>query len=368
MNGFEQELRTRILSLMPHATISAFNDGLTDWETMAEGAQRNPEVLASAPYIEEQALLIARGETAGTAITGILPDRERGVSELGEQIKQGSLGALQPGEYGIVIGTELAKKLKVDVGDRVVMATSQPVVTPAGVMARMRGFKVVATFASGMYEFDRNLAYVHIADAAKLFRMGEKVSGLRLKLDDVFAAPRLVREIAIGLGGGYYVNDWTNKNINFFRNIQLAKSMFFIILLMVVAVAAFNIVSTLVMIVKDKRAEIAILRTMGATPKSIMAIFMTQGIGIGIIGTLGGILVGVLISLNLEAMVHGLERLLRTQFLDASVYNISDLPAHVSWSDVSQIAGAAFILCLLSTIYPSWRASRTQPAQALRHE
>jgi len=368
MNGFEQELRSRILSLMPHATISAFNDGLTDWETMAEGAQTNPEVLASAPYIEEQALLIARGETAGIAITGILPARERGVSELGEQIKEGSLDALQPGSYGIVIGTELAKKLKVKVGDRIVMATSQPVVTPAGVMARMRGFKVVATFASGMYEFDRNLAYVHINDAGKLFRMGDKVTGLRLKLDDVFAAPRLVREIAIGLGGGYYVNDWTNKNINFFRNIQLAKSMFFIILLMVVAVAAFNIVSTLVMIVKDKRAEIAILRTMGATPKSIMAIFMTQGIGIGIIGTLGGILAGVLISLNLEAMVHGLERLLRTQFLDASVYNISDLPAHVSWSDVATIASAAFVLCLLSTIYPSWRASRTQPAQALRHD
>jgi lipoprotein-releasing system permease protein len=219
-----------------------------------------------------------------------------------------------------------------------------------------------------MYEFDRNLAYIHIEDAAKLFRMSDKVSGLRLKLDDIFSAPKLVREIALGLGGGYYVNDWTNKNVNFFRNIQLAKSMFFIILLMVVAVAAFNIVSTLVMIVKDKRAEIAILRTMGATPRSILVIFMTQGIGIGLIGTLGGILVGVVISMNLESAVHGLEAVLNTQFLDAQVYNMSDLPAYVSWADVGKICGAAFVLCLLSTIYPSLRAARTQPAQALRHD
>ena len=368
MNGFEHELRNRILSLMPHATISAFGDGLTDWQAMAEATRANPEVLASAPYIEEQALLIARGETAGVAVTGVLPEQERGVSALGSQIKVGSFDQLRKGGYGIVLGVELAKKLKVSVGDRVVMATSQPVVTPAGVMARMRGFTVVATFASGMYEFDRNLAYIHIDDAARLYRMGNKVTGLRLKLDDIFAAPRLVREIALALGGGYYVNDWTNKNINFFRNIQFAKSMFFIILLMVVAVAAFNIVSTLVMIVKDKRAEIAILRTMGATPRSILAIFMTQGIGIGLIGTLGGIAVGVLISMNLEAMVHGLEAVLHTQFLDAQVYNMSDLPAYVAWGDVAKISGAAFVLCLLSTIYPSLRAARTQPAQALRHD
>jgi lipoprotein-releasing system permease protein len=368
MNGFEYELRDRILSLMPHATISAFDEGLTDWEAMAEQARSNPEVLASAPYIEEQALLIAGSETAGVAVTGILPALELGVSELGSQIKGQSIDALQPGAYGIVLGGELAKKLGVKVGDRLVMATSQAVITPAGVMARMRGFKVVATFTSGMYEFDRNLAYIHIADAAKLYRMGDKVTGLRLKLDDIFAAPRLVRAIALSLGGGYYVNDWTNKNINFFRNIQLAKSMFFIILLMVVAVAAFNIVSTLVMIVKDKRAEIAILRTMGATPRSILQIFMIQGVGIGVVGTLGGIALGVLISLNLESAVHGLEWLLNTQFLDAQVYNISDLPARVAWGDVVKISGAAFVLCLLSTLYPSWRAARTQPAQALRHD
>lgn len=368
MNGFEAELRNRILTLMPHATISAFGDGLTDWEAMAERSRMNPQVLAAAPYIEEQALLIAGSETAGVAVTGILPAQERGVSELSDKVVEGSFEGLSPGTYGIVLGRELAAKLKVKVGERVVMATSQPIITPAGVMARMRGFKVVGIFASGMYEFDRNLAFMHITDAAKLFRMGNKVTGLRLKLDDMLAAPRLVREIALGLGGGYYVNDWTNKNINVFRNIQLAKSMFFIILLMVVAVAAFNIVSTLVMIVKDKRSDIAILRTMGATPRSILAIFMTQGVGIGVIGTLGGIAIGVLISINLENAVHGLEALLHTQFMDAQVYNMSDLPAHVVWMDVLKISGAAFVLCLLSTIYPSWRAARTQPAQALRHD
>jgi lipoprotein-releasing system permease protein len=368
MNGFEQELRGRILSLMPHATISAFGEGLADWQEIAERGRTNAEILASAPYIEEQALLIAGGQTSGVAVTGVLPELERGVSQLSEKIDSGSFDSLQPGTYGIVLGKELAKKLQVKVGDRVVMATSQPVVTPAGVMARMRGFKVIGTFASGMYEFDRNFAYIHLADAAKLFRMGDKVTGLRLKVDDIFAAPRVVRALAMSLGGGYYVNDWTNKNVNFFRNIQLAKSLFFIILLMVVAVAAFNIVSTLVMVVKDKRSDIAILRTMGATPRSILTIFMTQGVGIGVIGTLLGIAFGVLISANLESMVHGLEALLHTQFLDAQVYNMSDLPAHVSWPDVAKIAGVAFFLCLVSTLYPSWRAARTQPAEALRHD
>jgi|HigsolmetaAR202D_1030399.scaffolds.fasta_scaffold00121_18 lipoprotein-releasing system permease protein len=368
MNGFERELRNRILSLMPHATISAFGEGVDDWREMVEHARGNPEIVATAPYIEERALLIADGKSSGVAVTGIVPDLERNVSELPAKMTTGSFEALVPGAYGIVLGSELAKVLGVQTGDRVVMATSQPIVTPAGVMARMRGFKVVGTFASGMYELDRNFAYVHMTDAAKLYRKGDQATGLRLKLADIFAAPRVVRELAISLGGGYYVDDWTKKNANFFHNIQLAKSMFFVILLMVVAVAAFNIVSTLVMVVKDKRSDIAILRTMGATPRSILAIFMTQGIGIGAIGTIAGIVLGVLIATSLESIVHGLEALFRTQFLNAEVYNISDLPAEVSWSDVVKIASVAFLLCLTSTIYPSWRAARTQPAQALRHE
>lgn len=368
MNGFEHELRNRILSLMPHATLSAFGAGLADWPALAEAADAFPHVSASAPYIEEQALLIAGAEASGVAVTGILPQLEAQVSELPAKMASGSFTALQPGRYGIVLGAQLARQLGVQVGDRLVMATSQPLVTPMGVMARMRAFEVVGTFASGLYEFDRNFAYVHLSDAAKLFRKGDQVTGLRLKIDDIFVAPSVVRELALSLGGGYYVNDWTTKNANFFHNIQLAKSMFFIILLMVVAVAAFNIVSTLVMVVKDKRAEIAILRTMGATPRSILAIFMTQGISIGLVGTLLGIVLGVLLSLGIEPLVHLLEALFNTQFLNAEVYNIGDLPAAVSWTDVSKIAAVAFLLCVVSTLYPSWRAARTQPAEALRHD
>jgi len=368
MNGFEQELRSRILSLTAHATISAFGAGLSDWQGMAQQAQENPQVLAAAPYIEDQVLLVAGDKSSGAAVTGILPEEERKVASIEQKMQSGSFDALASGRYGIVLGAELAKALGVKLGDRVVIATSQPMVTPAGIMPRMRGFKVVGTFESGMYEYDRNLAYVHLADAARLYRMGDQVTGLRLKLADMFAAPRVVRNLALSLGGGYYVDDWTRKHANFFRSIQLTKSVMFVILLLVVAVAAFNIISTLVMVVKDKQADIAILRTVGATPRSILAIFMTQGTAIGMIGTLSGVALGVLIAVNLETLVHGLEAVLGTQFLDAKVYFMSDLPAMVQWPDVLKISATAFGLCCLSTLYPSWRAARTQPAQALRHE
>jgi len=368
MNGFEQELRNRILSLTSHATISAFGSGLADWREMARRAQQNPEVLATAPYIEDQVLLVAGDKSSGAAVTGVLPEEERNVTSIAQRMHSGSLDALAPGEYGIVLGSELAKALSVKLGDRVIVATPQPVITPAGVMARMRGFKVVGTFESGMYEFDRNLAYIHLADAARLYRMGDQVTGLRLKLADMLQAPRVVRSLAVSLGGGYYIDDWTRKHANFFRSIQLTKSVLFVILLLVVAVAAFNIISTLVMVVKDKQADIAILRTLGATPRSILSIFVTQGTAIGLIGTLSGVALGVLIAVNLESLVHGLEALLGTHFLDAKVYFMSDLPAAVQWPDVLKISVTAFGLCCLSTLYPSWRAARTQPAQALKHE
>lgn len=368
MNGFEQELRSRILSLTSHATISAFGSGLPDWRQMAQRAQENPEVLATAPYIEDQVLLVAGAASSGAAVTGVLPEEERNVTAISRKMHSGSFDALVPGQYGIVLGTELAKALSVKLGDRVVVATPQPVITPAGVMARMRSFKVVGTFESGMYEFDRNLAYIHLADAARLYRMGDQVTGLRLKLADMLQAPRVVRSLAVSLGGGYYIDDWTRKHANFFRSIQLTKSVLFVILLLVVAVAAFNIISTLVMVVKDKQADIAILRTLGATPRSILSIFVTQGTAIGLIGTLSGVALGVLISVNLESLVHGLEALLGTHFLDAKVYFMSDLPAAVQWPDVLKICVTAFGLCCLSTLYPSWRAARTQPAQALKHE
>lgn len=368
MNGFEREVRERILSLTSHASISALSFRLGDWQDAAARVRDNPAVLAAAPFIEDQALLIAGAKSSGAVVTGVLPEDERQVTVVADKVTEGSFGALAPGEYGIVLGSELAKALGVGLGERVVIVTSLRTTTPAGVMPRMRTFKVVGLLTAGMYEYDRNLAYVHLADAARLYRMGEDVTGLRLKLADMFAAPRVVRELARDLGGGYYIDDWSRKHATFFRSIQLTKSALFIILLLVVAVAAFNIVSTLVMVVKDKRSDIAILRTVGASPRSVLVIFLAQGVAIGAIGTLAGVLLGVLISVNLETLIHGLEALLGLHFLDARVYFITDLPASVEWSDVLQISLTAFVLCSLSTLYPSWRAARTQPAQFLRHE
>jgi len=368
MNGFEREVRDRILSLTAHATISALGARMTDWQDAAARIRDNPAVLGAAPFIEDQALLIAGNKSSGAIVTGVLPEDERQVTIISSKTTAGSFDAMKPGEYGIVLGDELAKALGVGMGQRVVIVTSLRTTTPAGVMPRMRTFKVVGLFRAGMYEYDRNLAYVQIADAARLYRMGDDVTGIRLKLADMFAAPRVVRELAVTLGGGYYVDDLSRKHATFFRSIQLTKSALFIILLLVVGVAAFNIVSTLVMVVKDKRSDIAILRTVGAAPRSILSIFMTQGVAIGVIGTLSGVLLGVLISVNLEWLVHGLEALLGQHFLDAKVYFITDLPALVEWSDVLKISLTSFGLCCISTLYPSWRAARTQPAQSLRHE
>ena len=368
MNGFEREVRDRILSLTAHATISALGARMTDWQDAAARIRDNPAVLGAAPFIEDQALLIAGNKSSGAIVTGVLPEDERQVTIISSKTTAGSFDAMKPGEYGIVLGDELATALGVAMGQRVVIVTSLRTTTPAGVMPRMRTFKVVGLFRAGMYEYDRNLAYVQIADAARLYRMGDDVTGIRLKLADMFAAPRVVRELAVTLGGGYYVDDWSRKHATFFRSIQLTKSALFIILLLVVGVAAFNIVSTLVMVVKDKRSDIAILRTVGAAPRSILSIFMTQGVAIGVIGTLSGVLLGVLISVNLEWLVHGLEALLGQHFLDAKVYFITDLPALVEWSDVLKISLTSFGLCCISTLYPSWRAARTQPAQSLRHE
>jgi lipoprotein-releasing system permease protein len=368
MNGFEQELRGRILSLTSHASISAFGSGLPEWQETAAKVRAHAEVVAAAPYIEDQGLLVAGGKSSGALITGVLPAEEAQVASIADKMTAGSFDELAPGEYGVILGAELAKALAVQRGDRVVLVTSQRTTTPTGVLPRMRGFKVTGVFTAGMYEYDRNLAYVHLADAARLYRKGDQVSGLRLKLADMFQAPRVVREVALALGGGYYIDDWTRKHANFFRSIQLTKTVMFVILLLVVGVAAFNIISTLVMVVKEKQPDIAILRTVGASPRSILAIFMIQGAAIGAIGTAAGVALGVLLSVNLETLIHGLERLLGTQFMDAEVYFMSDLPAAVQWPDVVQISLTALALCLLSTLYPSWRAARTQPARALRHD
>jgi lipoprotein-releasing system permease protein len=354
-----------------HATVTTFGAGLQDWPALRERALANPAVEAVAPYVEGEALLIGErsdGVSAAVALRGIDPEFETQVSAIGERLRSGSLAALEPGSYRMLLGAEVASRLGVAAGDTVVAAIAQGTVTPAGVVPRMRRFTVAGVFYSGMYEIDNGLALVNLGDAGRLFRTGDDVTGLRLKVRDPLRAPSVAREVARGMDGGFLVEDWTQRHANFFRSIELTKRMMFFILLLVVAVAAFNIVSTLVMAVKDKQPDIAILRTLGARPGSVLAIFATQGTVIGLLGTLGGVVLGVLLSVNLERLVHGLERLLGTRFMDASVYLMSDLPAHVEAADVTLIAATAFALCCLSTLYPAWRAARTHPARALRHD
>ncbi len=371
MNGFERELRSRILNVTSHASLTAFAAGIEDWQAARELALANPEVDGAAPFVEGEVLLIPDATGAGASaatLRGIDPALEGTVSGIAERMQSGSLDELRAGGYGVVLGSELASRLGLRLGDAVVAAVAEGSVTPAGVLPRLRRFTVQGVFHSGMYEIDNSLALVHLADAAKLMRLGDRVSGLRLHVQDPFRSPSVAREVATELGGGLYVDDWTQRHANFFRSIELTKRMMFFILLLVIAVAAFNIVSTLVMAVKDKQPDIAILRTVGARPASVLAIFMSQGTFIGIVGTLAGVLLGVLLSRNLESLVHGLERLVGTRFMDASIYLMSDLPAAVQADDVLLIAGTAFLLCSLSTIYPAWRAATTDPARALRHD
>ena len=372
MNGFERELRSRILNVTAHATISAMGASLTDWESLRDKVQQQPHVLGTAPYIEQQAMLLSAGSTdaknSGVMIRGVIPAEESQVADIEQHIQQGQFGSLKPGDYGIVLGNELANALHVKTGDQVIAVVAQGAVTAAGIFPRMRRFTVIGIFSVGMYEYDRNFAYIHLRDAQRLFRLDNGVSGIRLKLDDIFNAQRIAVNIARELGGGYYVDDWTRKHANFFRSIAMTKSMMFLILLMVVAVAAFNVVATLVMVVKDKQSDIAILRTLGSSPRSILSIFILQGMLIGLIGTLGGVALGTVLSWNLESIIHGLEHLFGTHFMDAKLYFMSDLPAYVQWPDVLQVSLVAFLMCCLSTLYPAWRASRTEPATALRRD
>lgn len=368
MNGFESELRTRILSMTSHASLIGYESGMEDWEAARDLVEADPRIRGAAPFVEGEGLLLHASRSSGVMVRGVVPADERKVSGLASNMTAGSLDQLRAGEYGIVLGSALARELDLEVGDRTVLAISQGVVTPAGLVPRMRRFTVTGLFEAGMYEFDRGFAFVHVADAAKLFGLGDRVSGLKISVTQLFDAPQIVRDAAQLLGGPYYVTDWTRQHANFFRSIQLTKRMMFTILLLVVAVAAFNIVSTLVMVVKGKQGDIAILRTMGASPASIMRVFIVQGSLIGILGTLGGLALGVLIATNIETLVHGLERIANTQFLAPDVYFMSDLPAEVQPADLLKICGTAVVLSVVSTIYPAWRAARTQPAEALRHE
>jgi len=370
MNGFQNELRTRILGVASHLQISGGGNVLADWPGVVSFVKGSPQVLAAAPYIMAQGMLSLDQAVQGAIIRGILPSDEDKVADLGAHMKVGKLSDLKPGEFGIVLGAELAQSLGAGLGDKVVVMAPQGQMTPTGMVPRLKQFRVVGIFQVGMYEYDATLALIHMDDAAKLYRMGDKVSGVRLKLDDLYQAPRISRELAAQLAGSgtYIISDWTEQHANFFRAVQMEKRVMFVILTLIVAVAAFNIVSTLVMAVTDKRADIAILRTLGASPGSIMKIFIVQGALIGVIGTLIGALGGVLVALNIDVVVPFIERTFHVQFLAKDVYYISDLPSQLLWGDVATITLVSLLLSLLATLYPSWRASRTNPAEALRYE
>ena len=368
MNGFERELRTRILSVTAHATLVGIDGTLADWRAAQRLAEAHPEVSAAVPYVEVQAMLVHGARSAPTQLRGVLPAQERRAVSLAQRISGGRIEALEPGSYRIVLGDALAEALGVTVGGDVVLIAPRGSVTPAGFAPTMRRFQVSGLFHSGMYEYDSALALAPLQDTARIYRLGDRVTGLRLALRDPLAAPRVVRELARQIGGGFYVSDWTRNHASFFRSIQVSKTMMFMILILVVAVAAFNIVATLVMVVKEKRPAIATLRTLGALPRNVLAIFTVQGMLIGLAGTIGGALLGWLISAHVSAIVSALERLSGQQFLDARVYFMSELPAYVEWHDVLQVCALAFLLCTAATLYPAWRAALTQPAEALRHD
>lgn len=374
MNGFQKELRTRILGVASHLEITGNNNQLADWQHIAEFSTRQPHVLASAPYITAQGMLSYDQGVQGAIIRGIVPAAEDKVADLGKHMKAGSLNDLRAGEFGIILGADLALALGAQIGDKVVVMAPQGQFTPTGVVPRLKQFTLVGLFQIGMYEYDAGLALIHMDDAAKLYRMGQNVSGVRLKLSDLFDAPVIAASMTEQLNsqlnpyGSYYVTDWTQQHANFFRAVQMEKRVMFIILTLIVAVAAFNIVSTLVMAVTDKRADIAIMRTFGASPGSIMKIFIVQGALIGVIGTVLGAFFGILIALNIDTIIPFIEHLFNVQFLAKDVYYISDLPSDLVWSDVVTIVTVSFILSLLATLYPSYKASRINPAEALRYE
>ena len=368
MNGFQKEVRDRMLSVIAHIEVfDAQGAALADWRATAAAAARHAEVKGAAPFIAAQALIARGDEMRGAIVRGIDPAEEVKVTPIAAQLKEGVLAQLKPGAWGIVLGGELARMLGVVVGDPITLVTPNGQVTPAGVVPRLKQMTVVGTFDAGHFEYDSGLALMHLDDAAKLFRL-EGPTGVQLRLANQQDAWRIGTELGMELGPTYAVRDWTRSNRNWFDAVQLEKRMMFIILTLIVAVAAFNLVSTLVMTVTDKRADIAILRTLGASPRSIMGIFMVQGAASGIIGTAGGLVLGLAVAYNIDVIVPALEKLFNASFLPGSIYLISRMPSDPQSSDITPIALISLVLAFVATLYPSWRASRVQPAQALRYE
>lgn len=367
MNGFQKEVRDRMLSVVSHIEVYDAGGSLPDWQATALETMKNKHVRAAAPFVEGQALVLLNDTMQGVMVWGILPEQEPSVSEVVSKIKQGSFNDLVSGEFNIVIGKDLAQVLQVKVGDKITLAVPQGQVTPAGVTPRFKSFKVAGIFEAGQSEYDVGVVYIQMDDAEKLFRLNAP-TGIRLRVDDLLQAPSIARELAATMKGDLYFQDWSQKNRNYFAAVKTEKRMMFIILTLIIAVAAFNLVSTLVMTVRDKQADIAILRTLGATPSSIMKIFMVQGSMVGTLGTILGVGFGVLIALNIPGIVGFFEHLFGIQFLDKTVYFISSVPSDLHWDDVAYIGGMALLFALLSTIYPSYRASGVKPAEALRYE
>lgn len=375
MNGFQRELRTRILGVASHVQITGYENELSDWQQVADAALKNRDVRAAAPYVSEQAMLSFDQTVRGAMVRGVLPAAEDGVADFSQHMRAGRLDALQPGAFGIVLGIELARALQVQMGDKVTLIAPQGLVTPAAVLPRLKQFAVVGIFEAGHYEYDASLALIHMQDAQVLYRMDDRVSGVRLKLGDLFDAPRVAHELYAQIGNGQIaggqnllVGDWTRQHANFFRAIAIEKNMMFIILLLIVAVAAFNIVSMLIMVVTDKQADIAILRTLGASPASMMAVFVVQGAVIGGAGLLLGVVGGIALAANLGTVVPLIEKIAGVSLWSPEVYFIPELPSEILLSDVVAVTVIGGLLTLAATLYPSWRASRVQPAEALRYE
>ena len=368
MNGFQKEVRERILGVASHVQIVSASNRLPDWQKIQALAAKNPHVRGTAPFVQAQAMLSAGQSVRGAVVRGILPEQEATVADLGDKMRMGRLDALKPGEFGVVLGIDIARALGVVPGDKVALVAPQGVVTPAGVIPRLKQFTVVGIFEAGISEADAGLVLIHLQDAQTLYQMGAAVTGVRLKLDDLFRAREVAREVVTELPPDVYAVDWTRTHANFFRAVEIEKRMMFIILTLIVLVAAINIISTLVVAVTDKQADIAILRTLGARPGSIMQIFIVQGMVIGVIGTLVGVVTGVITALNIDVIVPTIERALSIKFLSKDVYLIPELPSDLQTGDVVSIVLMALVLSLAATLYPSWRAARVNPAEALRYE
>lgn len=367
-NGFQREVRTRMLSAVAHVQVTGLGESLRDWQAVAAAAAKNRHVVAAAPYVSAQGLLTSGGNVRGAVLRGIEPAAEEKVSEIGAHMRSGTLESLRSGEYNVVLGAPLARALGVTVGERVVLVAPQGQVTPAGILPRLRQFTVTGTFEVGHYEIDAGLAVVHIEDAQRLYRMDDGVSGVRLKLDDLFLARQVARDLLALLPPEVSVSDWSRFNATYFRAVELEKRMMSLLLFFIIAIAAFNMVSSLYMMVREKQADIAILRTMGASPGEVMRIFMVQGTLVGAIGVGCGIVFGILGALNVDSIIGFIEQVFRVKFMPQDVYQIADLPSELQAGDVVMTAVVAFVLSVLATIYPSWRASKVNPAEALRYE